>query len=108
MSATLLTPPSLSPARIAQELVKLLPPDGPDVVIDCAGFASTLQVRPLLSSSRVQPGHASWVSLLRVHLSPHIPWDITPLKSLRSACSLRSAAMQEVLGAHSPPSTIGG
>ena len=45
VSAALLTPPSLSPARIAQELVKLLPPHGPDVVIDCAGFDSTLQVR---------------------------------------------------------------
>ena len=44
VGATLLTPPSLDPARIAEELVRLLPPDGPDVVIDCAGFDSTVQV----------------------------------------------------------------
>ena len=44
VSSALLTPPSLSPARIAEELFKLLPPHGPDVVIDCAGFDSTFQV----------------------------------------------------------------
>ena len=44
VGAILQTSPSLSPARIAEELVKLLPPYGPDVVIDCAGFDSTLQV----------------------------------------------------------------
>ena len=46
VGAALQTPVSLSPQRIAEELVKLLPPHGPDVVIDCAGFDSTLQVEP--------------------------------------------------------------
>ena len=70
VSSALLTPPSLSPARIAEELFKLLPPHGPDVVIDCAGFDSTLQVSSLaalhtsaLSMSAATPATRSVLSI---------------------------------------------
>ena len=50
VGACLQTAPSLSPQRIAQELVKLLPPHGPDVVIDCVGFDATLQVHACMAA----------------------------------------------------------
>ena len=40
----LLTPPAMTPLDIASALKAALPPNGPEVVIDCAGFDSTLQV----------------------------------------------------------------
>lgn len=41
----LLTPPGM-PNEEAADLIKaLLPPDGPDCVIDCAGYQSTILVR---------------------------------------------------------------
>lgn len=40
---TLLTPRNMTPLQIAEALHKALPPYGPEVVIDCAGFDSTLQ-----------------------------------------------------------------
>lgn len=48
---TLLTPRNMTPLQIAEALHKALPPYGPEVVIDCAGFDSTLQVdlHPLLA-----------------------------------------------------------
>lgn len=45
---TLLTNRSMTPMDIALMLRKALPPFGPEVVIDCAGFDSTLQVLALL------------------------------------------------------------
>ena len=41
---TLLTNRNMTAMDIAQMLKKALPPFGPEVVIDCAGFDSTLQV----------------------------------------------------------------
>ena len=35
-----------SPAEMATWMRAALPPNGPDVVIDCAGFEPTLQVPP--------------------------------------------------------------
>ena len=40
----LLTPPSMSNEEAADLIRKLLPPDGPDCVIDCAGYQSTILV----------------------------------------------------------------
>ena len=40
----ILTPRDLTALDIAELLRKALPPNGPEVVIDCAGFDSTLQV----------------------------------------------------------------
>ena len=41
----LLMPPSMSDKEAAGLIRKLLPPDGPDCVIDCAGYQSTILVR---------------------------------------------------------------
>ncbi|CAK0770516.1 hypothetical protein CVIRNUC_003775 [Coccomyxa viridis] len=38
----LLTPPSMKIEEAADLITKLLPPDGPDCVIDCAGYQSTI------------------------------------------------------------------
>ena len=43
----LLTPPSMKIEEAADLITKLLPPDGPDCVIDCAGYQSTILVRKL-------------------------------------------------------------
>jgi len=40
----LLTPPSMSSEEAAKTIKHLLPPDGPDCVIDCAGYQSTILV----------------------------------------------------------------
>ena len=40
----LLTPPSMSNEEAANTIKQLLPPDGPDCVIDCAGYQSTILV----------------------------------------------------------------
>lgn len=45
VDVALLTPRDMTPEDIAAALRAELPPFGPDVVIDCAGFDSTLQVR---------------------------------------------------------------
>ena len=37
---------SATPAEVGEWLKASLPPYGPDIVIDCAGFQSTLQVSP--------------------------------------------------------------
>ena len=37
---------SATPAEVGEWIKASLPPYGPDVVIDCAGFESTLQVLP--------------------------------------------------------------
>ncbi len=42
---TLLTPQTMSNEEAAVSLKRLFPPEGPDCVIDCAGYASTLNVR---------------------------------------------------------------
>ena len=59
---------SATPAEVGEWLKASLPPYGPDVVIDCAGFESTLQVRILSLElhlrclfplfSRLRPGNA--------------------------------------------------
>lgn len=40
----LLTPPSMPNEEAADLIRQLLPPDGPDCVIDCAGYQSTILV----------------------------------------------------------------
>ena len=40
----LLTPPSMPNEEAANLIRQLLPPDGPDCVIDCAGYQSTILV----------------------------------------------------------------
>lgn len=47
----LLTPPGMSAQEAAKKIRDCLPPDGPDCVIDCAGYDSTLQVRHNVPSS---------------------------------------------------------
>ena len=43
----LLTPPGMKNEEAADLITQLLPPDGPDCVIDCAGYQSTILVRVL-------------------------------------------------------------
>lgn len=40
---------SATPAEVGEWLKASLPPYGPDIVIDCAGFQSTLQVKQIFS-----------------------------------------------------------
>ena len=40
---------SATPAEVGEWLKASLPPYGPDIVIDCAGFQSTLQVGSLVT-----------------------------------------------------------
>lgn len=42
---------SATPAEVGEWIKASLPPYGPDVVIDCAGFESTLQVWCFLSAA---------------------------------------------------------
>ena len=43
----LLTPPGVENEEAADLITQLLPPDGPDCVIDCAGYQSTILVHAL-------------------------------------------------------------
>ena len=47
----LLTPPSMTDEEAAKLIRSCLPPNGPDCVIDCAGYKSTVLVRSLLSNT---------------------------------------------------------
>lgn len=40
----LLTPAEMRPPEAAQLLKKCFPPHGPDCIVDCAGYSSTVQV----------------------------------------------------------------
>ena len=49
----LLTPPSMTDEKAAKLIESCLPPNGPDCVIDCAGYKSTVLVRSRLSATKV-------------------------------------------------------
>ena len=49
----LLTPPGMKNEEAAGLITSLLPPDGPDCVIDCAGYQSTILVRRLLRPQKL-------------------------------------------------------
>ena len=44
-NVALLQQPHATTAQVAEALRTALPPFGPDIIIDCAGFESTMQVR---------------------------------------------------------------
>ena len=68
---------SATPAEVGEWLKASLPPYGPDVIIDCAGFESTLQVSLL---SAVQ----GWVAGQGVCRAGHIS---QALETLLALCS---------------------
>ncbi len=45
-NVALLQQPHATTAQVAEALRTALPPFGPDIIIDCAGFESTMQVPP--------------------------------------------------------------
>ncbi len=47
-----------SPIAVGERIKTVLGPDGPGVVIDCAGFEATMQARP--AASRNNPSISSW------------------------------------------------
>ena len=53
----LLTPPSMADEEAAKLIRSCLPPNGPDCVIDCAGYKSTVLVRFLLSNTKMLHQH---------------------------------------------------
>jgi L-iditol 2-dehydrogenase len=44
-----------SPIAVGERIKSVLGPDGPGVVIDCAGFEATMQVTPCLAVSENPP-----------------------------------------------------
>lgn len=61
----LLTPPSMSNEEAADLIRQLLPPDGPDCVIDCAGYQSTILV---CSQERSKSTAASYAWEIRISM----------------------------------------
>ena len=49
-NVALLQQPHATTAQVAEALRTALPPFGPDIIIDCAGFESTMQVHLLLGN----------------------------------------------------------
>jgi threonine dehydrogenase-like Zn-dependent dehydrogenase len=57
----LLTPPSMTNEDAAELVKTQFPPEGPDCVIDCAGYSSTLNVSPPPSLSPTPLGQAGFI-----------------------------------------------
>ena len=81
-----------SPVAVGDRMKSVLGPDGPSVVIDCAGFEATMQVRVAVSWSCTLPVLLTcWVGILQsmAHTS-----HMALASSIRRCAGLHAAAVR--------------
>ena len=100
----LLTPPGMTNEEAAGLITKLLPPDGPDCVIDCAGYQSTILVRKLPCPGKLV--HVCAATVMQTHVLVRTNYM---MEGMRPVCLIalgyRSELLITVMSCHIDPTS---